>query len=490
MGKVLAWLLLCLLSSVALWQALVWLPWSGHANSNLTDAPLLVDGGSSSVVSAALPAPPAPVQVAASARPSYELRFKAGYLPVQWDGSTAVEGQFLQTVIADVTGDGLDDVIALATTDEPFQQLYVYAQVPGGQLTEHKRYKLPDEENSAIGLTTAHLNADWVADVVITRRQTVYAGLSDGLGGLKLVELVSTTGDKKEMPVGVVTMDLDNDGYTDLVGHVQVAHGEQYDRTLDRRSRLRAWHGNGKGKFAPHRDMAFFGVDPGPPWGIADAQLATSFIADDFNGDGLTDVAVSAARYVIELQTNPTYLIVYLNDGNGTLVESQAIQKGLEYITSIATQPSRRRDLLGVVHANAPWSEAMVYRQDAFGMLETLPSLRFKTADVPIAPMGRDLDRDGLDDLLLPHYGWGSVGFHLQRPEGFQPEAFVPLRSLSPFLNAGYFSKDSVATGDIDGDGCTDVAVAFTYDGLQVFTGAHCMPRSMSSPLPPRLLTR
>lgn len=416
----------------------------------------------------------------------HRLEFCAGYLPVRWNGQLAAGAEFHHVAVGDVTGDGRDDVIATATSDEVFWQLYVHSRTSTCNLGEPIRYKL-DEAAIPVGLAAFDLNADGVDDVVLTTSDGLIFGLSDGRGGLVFSSAASVSQDLKHMGHGVVGLDLNGDGWTDLVGHLEVAYAHSYDRSVDRRSRLRVWFGDGRGGFTGSRDMELFGIEEGGEWGMVDVQKSTSMIADDFNGDGLTDLVVAAERFSFALQQNPRFLVVYLNDGQGGLVESQAIQHGLEYLTSIDLDGNRRRDLLGVSSWNSPYAQFHVYRQELDGRLSSSPAITVSTGEVPIAPVVTDLNGDGVEDVVLAFHGWGGFGFHLGREVGFSGPRAYGLAALGYWRVMGYTGNNGLAVIDVDGDRCKDVVIASRFDGLQLFRGRDCTVRRVTStPLPPK----
>lgn len=406
---------------------------------------------------------------------AYELKFHAGYLPSLWDGRPAtLMAEFHHVAVGDVTGDGRQDVVTIGQTEETFLQLYVFPQTPTGRLGSPMRYKL-DEGISVSGLLVEDLNGDSVGDVVITLGDGMMFALSNGAGRLELGRVASVVQDRKEMLIGAVVMDLNGDGFSDIVGHLVQAYAAAYDRTVDRRSRLRVWFGDGKGGVSHFSDMAFFGVEEPGEWGMVDVQTPTAMISDDFNSDGLVDIALAATRFRFGRQTNPRVLVVYRNDGKGGLIESQEITIGAEYITSLDVNQDGRRDLVGVAHANAPRAYVYPYGQGEDAQMRPIVSELFSTSHLPIAPLGEDLDGDGQEDLLLAHFGWASFGFHLRKNGGYSAERIVGLAGLANHAVAGYTGNNGLAVFDVNGDGCKDVVIASRFDGLQVFVGSNCV---------------
>ena len=122
-----------------------------------------------------------------------------------------------------------------------------------------------------------------------------------------------------------------------------------------------------------------------------------------------------------------------------------------------------RNDVAVAKSSNSP-TKVAVYHQTANGSFAT--PVNFATYDLPAAMLGGDMDGDGHDDLLVAHNGWTAIGLYRQSDAELQAEvlaAATPSRS-----HAG------LAVGDINGDGCKDVAMAHPLVGLAWLYGNGC----------------
>lgn len=450
------------------------------------------------------PTPAGAADAVAPVRSKAAQPFKLTLHSVDWpflsNGEPAEEwAEFHSAEIGDVTGDGRDDLISVGQTEDPTSpwMLYVYPQLPNGTLGYPKRYPL-DQNESFIGLSLADMNNDGVEDVVITRSKSIWLGLSGPAGVLSVVPLSSVVADKKEMVVAAVTLDVDRDGNQDVVGHLQAAYADLYDRSVDRRSRFRITYGDGRGGALRTEDFAVYGllIDAGT-WSEAhESELATSLVVNDLNNDGYADLAMASRRSDMVAQQVPPFISIYINDRRGSFRDPQLIPANilsaenvpvLEYLATGDFNGDGREDLVGTSTGNR--ATIWTFLQTASGGFSTVPSYGKQTLDFAVALDGVDLDTDGRDDVVIGHSVMATVGYHLQKGGVLLGEVTTSLYTIA-FAD---MRPTGVATGDLNSDGCTDVAVAMRFDGLQVLRGSNCgrrvvtggvlKPRSRRTPL-------
>lgn len=416
----------------------------------------------------------------------FALTFTNGFLPFMRNGQPAQEwAEFHHAEVGDVTGDGRDDLISLGQTEDPTApwMLYVYPQLPNGNLGPPNRYEV-DGYDTIIGLSLADMNNDRTQDVVMTHSQGISLGLSGSDGLLRIVGLSSTIADNKDASVAAVTLDLDRDGNQDVVTHLSVRYGYEYDRSVDRRSRFRVVYGDGKGASQRSEDFGIFGVlyEPGTPYEAFDAEMATSLVAGDLDGDGETDLAMASRRANFGEQLNPPFISLYFNDRMGRFRAPRLIKANIGYGADLTVlehlgigdfNGDGRNDLVATPYENG--AKIWVFLQTQAGVINEAANYNRNTLDIPVSLDGVDLDTDGRDDLLLGHSGWGAIGYHLQKGGSLLGEVVVGLSGFAGWQVDGSISKTGVATGDLNSDGCTDVAVAARYNGLQVFRGSNCV---------------
>ena len=108
---------------------------------------------------------------------------------------------------------------------------------------------------------------------------------------------------------------------------------------------------------------------------------------------------------------------------------------------------------------------------------ENTGNLNFKKRPIATSPthlvviQAADMDGDGRDDLLVYHPDPNQSAISYQQ----QTDAGLDVGIKYPIPGGGRTRPPSLAVGDLDGDGCKDVAVAHQLQGLIVLSG-NCKP--------------
>lgn len=366
---------------------------------------------------------------ASASGPTFEFRPYVAY-------DEALDSWPDAVVTGDVSGDGRDDVV-LATGDyndpEKAYRLFIYPQTQQGNLATPVQVPyLGTVHTYGVRMQIADLNNNGIQDIVVGHNQGITVLMS--LGHLRFAVT------KTELPGDVYALssaDLDGDGNTDVVR-------QAYDGTLS------ILLGDGSGAFRSVRSFA------------ATAAWHQALKIADVTGDRLPDLVF----------TNSLSLTIYPGKGDGYFMPPRVYPfpvddpRGFSSVAITDVNHDGRNDVLATTSANQPRSTLWIYTQTASGALSQPQA--FYTYDMAEALTVADLDHNGYPDILAMHGGWNALGYYLQGKQGLAQEAggYVPY--------ATHYNQDGLATGDLDGDGCTDAAVADYNNGLIVLRGNNC----------------
>lgn len=336
--------------------------------------------------------------------------------------------------IGDVNGDGLDDVVLASTFDfdiDNDHHVFVYLQQPDGSLAEPAKFAYA-EFSGSVDLALGDLDNDGIRDIIVGAEGRLSLLIANDLGGF--------TGTSFSTPVSsvsttVAVMDIDRDGDLDVIG-----------------------------QYASEGATLFFGDGNG---GVASmSPLSTRAQGDndlkigDVTGDGRGDLVLASA--------NASGFFVYPHDGIDGFGPEIA-HPSPERFWSPATvaigdfDGDGRNDVVAGIPANVPIAAVWLYSGLASGGLAT--PRRLDTFNAPRALVAADLDRDGRDDLVVGHSGWSAIGRYMQGASGLRQEVLT----TAPF-NEG---SSALAEGDLNDDGCSDVAIADF--GLVMLQGRNCI---------------
>ncbi|BAV97048.1 FG-GAP repeat domain-containing protein [Lysobacter enzymogenes] len=380
----------------------------------------------------------------------------------------------LAVAVGDVTGDGRDDLVVTSKSarNEPeylqpnVDKVMVYAQRADGTLPAAPillDYRPPNGPGGAArGLQLADMNSDGVLDIAIVFPAGAAIFINDGAGGFRgpspyfLMDATTAEG-------SIAVLDYNQDGRLDILA---IGFGGS----------VRAFLGNGNGGFLPTAPLSLDGTTIGN--GIASVA--------DVTGDGLPD-------------------LVYATDYNAALlVRAQLPGGGLAPLRAYPAPDNGKRAFgmtvgdfdqdgrndvafAGTLEYDGKVGTLAIYRQNGEGRFDPPAALAWRNTRMMEMLLAADLDRDGKTDLVGLEYGpgggpdaFGGIGVFLQGDHGF-----LPPRLFSRAVGSAdeISIPHGVAAGDLNGDGCTDVAYA-SSSGTVVNYGQNCTPRRL--PVPPR----
>jgi hypothetical protein len=354
--------------------------------------------------------------------------------------------------IGDVTGDGRNDVVVTSVRPDyrGASEVFVFEQLPDGSLAAPKRFD-PGPADLIGGLALADLNRDGTQDIVVGNDDGITMllsrrGRAQQPFGFKVVRIDATA---SVLPYGasasdIVVVDVNRDGHLDIVGQ-----NEWYDAIL--------YFGDGQG------GITSTAVVPTRLSGNGANDLEVG----DVNGDGFPDLVITSPFDTLR---------VLHHDGVSGYRPAVILQEEMFQARGVAIgdfNQDGRNDLVSTttysIEAEPPY-HASLWLQQASGLLS--PQL-LQTAGSSWNTLGDDLDGDGRDDLLLVHDDGAGAGtaisFFLQGQNGLGSEHWVPQPS------GGYQQTETVAAGDINGDGCKDVVTTnYQGGGMLLFYGQGC----------------
>jgi VCBS repeat protein/FG-GAP repeat protein len=182
----------------------------------------------------------------------------------------------------------------------------------------------------------------------------------------------------------------------------------------------------------------------GPAVGAGPASVAIG----DLNGDGKPDLAVANSN----LGRLPGTVSVLLGHGDGTFQPQAAYASGGLGLSALAVGDLNGDGKLDLAVANTNSNDVSVLTGKGDGTFG--PPVSYPTGSFPSSLAIADLNGDHVADLVVANFGSGAVG----------PDVFLGKGDGTFQLRTTYATDlggaNSVAIGDLNGDGKPDLAVA------------------------------
>ena len=355
---------------------------------------------------------------------------------------------FANVAIGDANGDGRDDLAATAMMPSETHRLSLFLQRADGSMALPMHLSLPYASNSYTHpVAFVDLDHDGAEEIVVgTAGNGLLVVRPDGASGLSAVAHSANWGCEF-----LTTGDIDADGNVDIVCH-------------DWKETATVFHGNGNGGFrAPFQVRT--------PAGTYDYDWKRLRLAD-VTGDGRPDLLVTAS--------NVNSFFVLPNNGLGGFwpanVYTHPWTPARVWAAALDVLDLDGDGVNEVVTAspdNRPEAALNVYRRGANGYLAL--SERIPIHDSTTALLAGDVDGDGDADLLAGHFTFNEVTLLGSGTVGLASQARYALPGFGTdiSINPRQGQSNGIALGDLDHDGCTDLASA-TYSGIVLLYG--CRP--------------
>ncbi|MGO1070624.1 FG-GAP repeat domain-containing protein [Lysobacter sp. CA199] len=338
--------------------------------------------------------------------------------------TTRVNGMATSVVVDDFNADGRKDVVVLSTNNRQSHYISVFLQDASGGLSNPTVHTF--DPARARDIAVSDLNNDGFKDFIVAHADGVTMLTSNGSGGF-----LSHSEGGQTWTLNAVTADFDKDGNVDVA-------------SIDDLSDITVLFGDGQGGVLRRSQIN------------GDASVGIDLQAGDLNGDTWPDLAFTDGDHGV--------YVVYNNGGSGFQTPVEVSDKPANNLVVADIDGSGNSDLAATGSAYANPKGIFLFYQRNTGQLyldHTLP-----TNGVFGAISAADLDKDGTMDIFAPAgAGRTSLEYYLQS----SPAVWVKREVAIP--DAGY----DVAAGDLDGDGCTDVAIADYYAGLVLLKGRNCV---------------
>lgn len=363
--------------------------------------------------------------------------------------------------IGDVTGDGLNDLVVITSTKQGAPDpaydysMFVYAQGARGLFLP------PISVNYSRNLRAFHanhvalsdLNGDGVKDIIVGHELgvTFFAGNRTGVFTPKKASSGINYG-----VTGMALVDVDLDGMLDVV-HTRA--GDSVFPNLP----ARVYYGDGTGSFPRQSDLPADTISGPDVVRIGDARRLVAIHADD---DGRKDLVAWRAGY----------LWVMRHNGVGAFRLSTSSGSASHILFADFTGDGL--DDYVMWRAGVPLVDYFLFYVQGAGGVFSYSGVNLPVTDLPLVSEAADVDSDGDNDVFFAKYNSPKLGFFERTITGFAPAVEFDLPGVQ------YGGNEAIAVGDLNNDGCKDIAISNYETGVALLYGRNAA--SCRVVLPPR----
>jgi hypothetical protein len=346
----------------------------------------------------------------------------------------AIGSEPTSVAIGDLNNDGNNDVVVHTERyfdPEADYQIHVFFQNESGELLPPTSF--PAGNGSSIAV--ADVTGDRLVDIVVSGKSEigVFAQADEGflLGMSTYASGHTSHSNVHRVAVG----NLNDDDLTDIVTIDWGTQSQDVDVFLQEVI----------GFSAPF-------IYSAPHGGYDDLAVG------DVSGDARDDIIVMSGQY----WDVPNFSVLTQEEDGFSAAASYWLSTESESTRGMAVADVTADGLNDIVVSyggNRPRSHIAVFEQAEGELVE---SAVYTSHDRPGSVVIGDIDHDGKNDVVVAHSGFRRVGVYLQNDERTldDEELFT--------ITGSNYDPGSLAIGDINGDGCNDVAVASSLGDLVV----------------------
>lgn len=368
---------------------------------------------------------------------------------------TLTRNSAINVAVGDANGDGRKDLVLTSIQyDVAWGSLFL--QRADGSLAPPVEFALSGAAYNTNPVAFVDLDHDGTDEIVVGQYSGLVVLHLDESGAVSIAE---NNGARRGCTF-LTTGDLNSDGNVDVACH-------------DVKSTITLFYGNGIGGFAPQVELK---------------SSAGNYDLNDFKSLRIADVTRDGRPDLLVTASSVNSFFVHANNGFGGFWPATVYTHPW---SPTGTWPAAIQvlDLDGdgvneVVTAspeNQPNGKLNIYRRGASGYLYL--SERVPTLDSTTALIVGDVDGDGDDELVAGHATFNAVSVLGADGGGIANQSRFDLPGFGGndfvrYLQQGH--SNGIALGDLNGDGCTDLAGA-TYSGVILLHG--CEPFTNQLPI-------